>query len=243
MSHAVVDDTEWRAARQALLIEEKALQRRRDELAAKRRQLPWRVVAKDYRFTGEEGERTLAELFGDSSQLAIYHFMFHPEWEEGCKSCSFWADSYDRSVTHLAARDARLIAVSRAPLDKLTAYRERLGWTFPWYSSYESDFNFDFEVSFTPKQLATKDGSYNYRDGAVFAEEMPGLSTFIKTPDGTVHHTYSTYSRGLDPFNTTYQLLDVMPKGRDEDALEFSMSWLRRNDEYRDRSTAVAGSS
>ena len=232
MHPTVADDAEWRAARAALLAEEKALQAQRDELAAKRRQLPWRKMVKDYRFMSEAGESNLGELFGSSSQLLVYHFMFHPEWEAGCKSCSFWADSYDRSVAHLAARDARLVAVSRAPLAKLLEYRERMGWTFPWYSSSGSDFNFDFDVSFTDAQVAAGDGGYNYREGNAPGLEMPGLSVFKKDPDGAVFHTYSTYSRGLDPFNSTYQLLDVLPAGRDESDLEYPMAWLRRRDEY-----------
>lgn len=233
VSHSIVSDSEWLAARRTLLEEEKAFQKKRDELAARRRDLPWRRVDKDYRFRGESGTCSLGDLFGDSSQLIVYHFMFHPDWEEGCKSCSFWADNYDRSVVHLRARDTSLVAVSRAPLEKLIAYRRRLGWTFPWYSSSDSDFNYDFNVSFTPEQLARKEGSYNYREGAVFGEEMPGISVFIKDQDA-VYHTYSTYSRGLDPFNATYQLLDIVPKGRDEDSLKYSMEWLRRNDEYGD---------
>lgn len=232
MNARVTDDTTWRAARAELLEEEKALQRQRDELARKRQHLPWRKVPKDYRFSGATGERDLAQLFGAYSQLLVYHFMFHPEWEAGCKSCSFWADSYDRSVAHLAARDARLVAVSRAPLAKLLEYRERMGWVFPWYSSSESDFNADFGVSFTETQVEHGEGRYNYKEGNAPALEMPGLSAFKKDADGTVYHTYSTYSRGLDPFNTTYQLMDVLPKGRDETALDYPMAWLKRRDEY-----------
>lgn len=232
MSHAIVDDNEWLAARRKLLEEEKALQRQRDALARRRRELPWRKIEKNYAFQGEGGRCTLDELFGDSSQLIVYHFMFHPDWEEGCKSCSFWADHYDGSVTHLKARDTSLVAISRAPLDKLLQYRERLGWSFPWFSSADSEFNFDFDVSFTPEQLENKEGSYNYRDGAVFGEEMPGISVFAKGDDGMIYHTYSTFSRGLDPFNASYQLLDIVPKGRDEDALKYTMDWLRRSDDY-----------
>ena len=232
MSHRVVNDAEWLAARRELLKAEKALQQQRDDVARRRRELPWRRVEKDYAFQGKDGQAGFAELFGEQSQLVVYHFMFHPEWDEGCKSCSFWADNYDGSVRHLAARDTRLVAVSRAPFDKLRRYRQRLGWSFPWYSSLGSDFNFDFAVSFTPQQVEARDGRYNYRDGNVWSEEMPGISVFLKDEDGAIYHTYSTYSRGLDPFNATYQLLDIVPKGRDEEALPFPMEWVRRNDEY-----------
>lgn len=232
MSHPIVNNDEWLAARRALLEKEKAFQAQRDELAKARRELPWRKVEKDYTFQNAEGEHTLADLFAGCSQLIVYHFMFHPDWEEGCKSCSFLTDSYNGNVEHLKARDASLVAVSRAPFDKLSNYRDRLGWTFPWYSSSASDFNFDFGVSFTPEQLETKNGGYNYRDGAVFGEEMPGISVFVKADDGAILHTYSTYARGLDPFIVTYQLLDLVPKGRDEDALSFTMEWVRRHDEY-----------
>ena len=232
MSHPIVDNEEWLAARRALLEKEKAFQKQQDELARLRRELPWRKVEKSYAFQGVDGTQTLADLFGGSSQLIVYHFMFHPDWEEGCKACSFLTDGYNGTIPHLKARDTNLVAVSRAPLDKLMPYRERLGWSFPWYSSAGNDFNFDFGVSFTPEQLEAKDGSYNYRDGGAFGEEMPGMSVFLKTDDGTIFHTYSTYARGLDPFIVTYRLLDIVPKGRDEEALPFTMAWVRRNDEY-----------
>ncbi|MBT8099723.1 MAG: DUF899 domain-containing protein [Gammaproteobacteria bacterium] len=227
----IVSDDEWLAARLDLLAQEKDLQRARDRLAAARRALPWCRVAKDYRFASERGEQTLAELFGDASQLLIYHFMYHPDWDEGCKSCSFWADGYDGVQAHLLARDTRLIAVSRGPLEKLLAYRERMGWTFPWVSSASNSFNRDFGVTFTQEEIDSGDADYNYRKTSRIGEEMPGLSVFRKQ-DGEIYHTYSTYSRGLDPFNTAYQLLDLTSKGRDEDELQYTMEWLRRRDEY-----------
>jgi predicted dithiol-disulfide oxidoreductase (DUF899 family) len=230
MKH-VLSDENWLAARRELLDEEKAFQVARDKLAQKRRELGYRRVHKDYVFESENGPRTLNEIFAGNSQLLVYHFMFHPDWDEGCKSCSFWADSYNGVIAHLKARDVSLAAVSRGPLEKLLAYRKRMGWSFPWLSSGENSFNDDFNVSFTPEQIESGNAMYNYRKSRRIGEEMPGLSAFVKIGD-EIFHSYSTYSRGLDPFNTAYQLLDLTPKGRDEDDLEFSMSWLRRHDDY-----------
>ncbi|MDX1516857.1 MAG: DUF899 domain-containing protein [Woeseiaceae bacterium] len=227
----VVSDQEWRKARVELLEAEKELQRARDELAARRRELPWRKVDKHYTFESESGDKSLSDLFGDRSQLLVYHFMFGPDWDEGCKSCSFWADNFNGLVPHLAARDVSLVAVSRAPLDKLVAYRHRLGWSFPWVSSLGSDFNADFHVTFDQAAIDAGKAYYNYRDTGDVVEEMPGLSAF-KRYEGAVYHTYSTYSRGLDPFNAAYQLLDLTPDGRNEDDLPYTMDWLRRRDEY-----------
>lgn len=229
--NGIVSDQEWLAARQQLLEDEKALQASRDALAARRRALPWRVVERDYVFDTERGRKSLAELFGNASQLLVYHFMFHPEWDAGCKSCSFWADSYDGSVAHLAARDVSLFAVSRAPLELLLAYRDRMGWCFPWASSATNTFNFDFGVSFSPRQIADGTASYNYGASSAKIEELPGISVFARDGDA-VFHTYSTYGRGLDPFNATYQLLDIVPRGRDEADLTYPQEWLRRHDEY-----------
>lgn len=228
----IVSKEEWLAARKELLQEEKALQRTRDALAKKRRELPWRKIEQEYRFEGEKGRVSLAELFADCSQLLLYHFMYHPEWDEGCKSCSFWADQYDAAIPHLRARDVQLVCVSRAPLQVLLAYRDRMGWSFPWFSSEGSSFNYDFGVSFTPEQVESGDGMYNYRRGGRLGAEMPGLSTFVRDDAGNVFHTYSTFSRGLDALNATYQMLDLVAKGRDEDELEFTMAWVRRHDEY-----------
>lgn len=225
------DDKAWLEARRELLAKEKAFQRARDELAQQRRELPWRRILTPYDFDTENGQRSLVDLFGDASQLIVYHFMFHPDWDEGCKSCSFWADSYDRAVPHLKARDVALIAVSRAPLDKLLAYRNRLGWSFPWVSSADNSFNYDFGVSFTPEQIETGDATYNYREGKVTIEELPGISVFVRDGD-KVFHTYSTYARGLDPYNSTYQLLDIVPYGRNEADLPYPQDWVRRHDEY-----------
>jgi len=230
--HRIVSNEEWLAARKTLLEQEKALQHARDELAARRRALPWRRLDSDYLFETEHGRQSLRELFGDMTQLIVYHFMFHPEWDAGCKSCSFWADTYAGSVAHLAARDVSLVAVSRAPLHLLLAYRQRMGWQFSWVSSASNSFNYDFEVSFSRKQLDAGVASYNYRRGGATIEELPGISVFARDGDD-VFHTYSTYSRGLDPFNATYQLLDIVPKGRDEDALPYPQDWVRRHDEYR----------
>ena len=228
----IATDDEWLAARRELLAEEKALQKARDALAKKRRELPWRKLDADYVFDGEDGPTSLAGLFGDASQLLVYHFMFHPDWDEGCKSCSFWADSFDAAIPHLRARDVALAVVSRGPLDKLLAYRRRLGWRFPWYSSADNTFNRDFGVSFTPDEIESGDAPYNYREGGWIGEEMPGLSTFVRDKAGDVYHTYSTYSRGLDPLNPTYQMLDLVAKGRNEVDLPYPMDWVRRHDEY-----------
>jgi len=228
----IVSDEEWLAARQELLAEEKSFQLARDALAEKRRTLPWRRIDEKYQFDGENGSLSLDELFGDCTQLLVYHFMYHPEWEEGCKSCSFWADGYDRMVPHLKARDVSLVAISRASLDKLLAYRERMGWSFPWFSSAGNSFNFDFHVSFTPELIEAGDAQYNFRPMQGGIQELPGISAFKKAADGTVFHTYSTFARGLDTFNTAYQMLDVAPDGRNEGELDYTQSWVKRRDEY-----------
>jgi predicted dithiol-disulfide oxidoreductase (DUF899 family) len=222
---------EWRAARIALLAKEKELNRRRDELAAQRRQLPWVEVARQYEFDGPDGRIGLRDLFAGKSQLLVYHFMFGPDWEEGCPGCSFWADSFDGMPVHLAHRDASLVAVSRAAYPRLAAYKERMGWSFPWYSAAGSDFNFDYGVSFTPVQQR-EGAEYNFRHFGEIYEESPGLSVFATDGSGKVFHTYSAYSRGLDPFNSGYQLLDLTPRGRDEQDLPWTMAWLRRHDSY-----------
>ena len=224
---------EWMEARVKLLDREKALNRQRDELAEQRRQLPWVRIDKDYWFEGPDGERTLRDLFDGHTQLLAYHFMFGPDWDEGCPSCSFWADSYDGTQVHLAHRDVSFVCVSRAPYPKLAAYKARMGWTFPWFSSAPSDFNFDFGVSFTPGQQENG-GDYNFTRLEHPPEEAPGLSAFAIDESGDVYQTYSTYSRGLDPLNTAYQLLDLAPRGRDEDNLAWTMEWLRRHDAYDD---------
>lgn len=225
-------NSEWLSARLELLEAEKKLQRARDNLAKKRRALPAREILSDYEFAAEDATQTLLDLFGDHSQLLVYHFMFHPDWDEGCKSCSFWADSFDPCIPHLAARDVAFAVISRAPLEKLLAYRKRMNWQFPWVSSNENSFNFDFDVSFSAAQLDAGETQYNYRRLANVGPEMPGVSVFCRDSNNTLQHTYSTFARGLDTLNPVYQLLDLVPKGRDEDKLPYPMDWVRRHDEY-----------
>lgn len=214
---------DWEAARLDLLDAEKAHMRAGDELARRRRELPWVPVETEYSFDTEHGRRTLAELFQTRGQLVVYHFMYGTDWEEGCPSCSFWADNFDGTVAHLAARDVAFVAASTAPLDELLAYRTRMGWSFPWVSSGGTTFNEDFEVAGSSR--------YNFSATPEPIGESPGLSVFALR-DGQVFHTYSTYARGLEAFNGAYHLLDMVPKGRDEDDLAWTMAWLRRRDQY-----------
>src|SRR5262245_32487656 len=231
-SHTIVSRDEWVEARKALLAKEKEFTKVRDELSSQRRSLPWERVEKEYTFEGPNGRETLAQLFGERHQLIVYHFMFGPDWEEPCKSCSFWADNFDRIVVHLNQRDATMVAVSRAPLAKLEAYRKRLGWTFKWVSSLGSDFNRDYHVSFTPDDVAKGNYVYNYARQDSSMEERPGISVFYRDPQGTIFHTYSCYARGLDMLNVAYHWLDLVPKGRDEAGLPWPMAWVRLRDEY-----------
>ncbi|ETW98875.1 MAG: hypothetical protein ETSY1_17100 [Candidatus Entotheonella factor] len=234
-SRPVVSREAWLEARQAYLLKEKEFTRLRDELSQQRRELPWVQVDKAYVFHGPNGRETLAELFDGRSQLLIYHFMFGPDWEEGCPSCSFWADHFDGMMIHLNHRDVTMLAVSRAPLEQLEAYKQRMGWTFKWVSSYETDFNYDYHVSFTPQELESGEKYYNYQMGSQFsAPEAPGVSVFYKDETGTIFHTYSCYARGLDILNSTYHHLDLVPKGRDESDLPYPMAWVRRHDRYDD---------
>jgi predicted dithiol-disulfide oxidoreductase (DUF899 family) len=231
--HQVVSQEQWIEARRALLAKEKQLTRERDELARQRRELPWVRVEKEYRFDSPRGKVMLADLFGGRSQLIIYHFMFGPEWKEGCPSCSFVCDHMDGALPHLAARDVSLVMVSRAPLAKIEGFKKRMGWRFPWVSSSGGDFNYDFHASFTPQQRAAGKVDYNYTTQPFPSEEAPGASVFYRDPEtGQIFHTYSTYARGLDPLVGTYTLLDLVPKGRDEDGFAFSMAWLRHHDRY-----------
>ena len=231
-SDRVVSHEQWLAERVAFMAKEKELTRLRDELSRQRRELPWEKVTKSYVFEGMGGKETLADLFGDRSQLVVYHLMFAPTWDEACVSCSFWADNFDGIDIHLAHRDIAFLAISRAPLAKLEAYRKRMGWTFKWVSSGGSDFNFDFGVSFDPAAARSGEATYNYGTGVKVGEEMPGVSVFTKDGNGDVYHTYSTYSRGIDLLNGAYNYVDLTPKGRDEGAR--IMSWLRRHDQYQD---------
>jgi predicted dithiol-disulfide oxidoreductase (DUF899 family) len=225
------DAGEYRAARLELLAREKELTRLRDSIAAQRRRLPWVRLDKTYEFDGPDGRVPMGDLFGGLSQLIVYHFMLGPGWGEGCPLCSFWADSFNRMPVHLAHRDTAFAAVSRAPFDEIDAYQRRMGWSFPWYSSAPGDFNYYFGVSATPQQRAAG-GEYNFRHVDELGEESPGMSVFAINEAGEIFHTYSTYSRGLDPVNSGYQLLDLTPKGRDERDLPWSMAWVRRHDSY-----------
>jgi predicted dithiol-disulfide oxidoreductase (DUF899 family) len=228
----VVSRDEWLNARMALLDEEKAFDRRRDELSSARRALPRVRMESDYEFTGADGPVSFSQLFGGRSQLIVYHFMLGPSWEAGCPSCSYLADHFDGMLAHLAHRDTSFVAVSSAPIEEITKYKQRMGWRFPWVSSAGNDFNRDFEVSFTAEELANG-VRYNYRDNIEFPmEEAPGASVFLKNTDGEIFHTYSTYARGLDHLIGTYQWLDLTAKGRDEGELPFTMAWVRRHDEY-----------
>lgn len=217
----------WRSARVALLAKEKALSRMRDEIAAERRALP-RVPVEDYVFDAPAGKVTLSALFADKSQLIIYHFMLGPNAENPCKSCSFWAEHFDSIRVHLPHRDAELAVVSRAPIAKIEQVRERMGWRFPWVSSHASSFNQDFRVTFSKEQVGQK--LYNFDTQDAWEGESPGLSAFERGEDGALFHTYSTYSRGLDVLNGTYQMIDLLPKGRNEGGK--GMAWVRHKDRY-----------
>src|SRR5580692_832899 len=229
--HKVVSHDEWIAARTAYLAEEKAFSKARDSLSRKRRELPWEKVEKKYLFDGPHGKETLADLFGGKSQLFIYHFMLGPGWEAGCPSCSLVADHFDGAVAHLAQRDIAFVVVSRAPLMEIEKFKKRMGWKFKWVSSFGSDFNHDYHVSFSKDELASGKVLYNYEQREFPREEGPGMSVFYKN-DGRIFHTYSAYARGLDILVGTYNLLDFAPKGRDEDSLASPMGWLRHHDRY-----------
>ena len=231
MTEIVTDRDTWLAARRALLEKEKAHARAGDELAAQRRALP-KMPVENYVFDGTDGAVTLAELFDGCSQLIVQHIMFGPDWDEGCAICSFWADGFDPMVVHMRQRDISFVGVSRAPVDKLAAYRDRMGWTFPWVSSLNNRFNFDFGVSLSPEDQASGTVNYNYADVPARMDEMHGTSVFERTDTGALLHTYSTYGRGLDPMNAAYGYIDLTPKGRDEDDLPFSMAWVQRHDRY-----------
>lgn len=230
--HPVVSRDEWLAARQRHLAHEKDFTHHRDRLSAERRALPWVKVDKAYVFDGPDGKATLADLVAGRGQLIVYHFMLGPGWEQGCPSCSFLADHFDGAVVHLAHRDVTLVAVSRAPLAEIQAFKKRMGWQFTWVSSHGNDFNRDYHVSFGADDLAKGEVYYNYRKMEFSSEEAPGASVFVKNQAGDVFHTYSTYGRGLDILIGTYNFLDLVPKGRDEADLPWTMAWVRHHDRY-----------
>ena len=228
MSHRVVSHDQWIAARKELLAQEKEFTRQRDELSRRRRELPWERVEKDYLFDGPNGQQSLADLFDGRSQLIVYHFMFLPEWEAGCPHCSFWADNFDDNVIHLNHHDTSMVAISRAPSAKLEAYRKRMAWSFKWLSSGDSDFNYDYGVSFRPEEQ--KASAYNYGTIVPGMSDREGISVFFKDADGSLFHTYSAYARGIDMMNTAYHYIDLTPKGREEG--DKPQYWVRRHDEY-----------
>ena len=230
--HKVVSKNEWLEARKMLLKKEKDFTLLRDQLSQERRDLPWEAVDKEFVFEGPNGKETLSELFDGRSQLIVYHFMFDPSWDAGCPSCSFWADNFNGIIVHLNQRDVTMVAVSKAPYNKLAQYGKRMGWNFKWVSSYDTDFNFDYNVSFRPEEVAKKEGMYNFTTQDPLTTQREGVSVFYKDPAGHIFHTYSSYARGIDMLNVAYHYLDLVPKGRDEANNEFRQFWVRRHDEY-----------
>lgn len=229
--HTIVSKQEWIKARKSFLSKEKEFTRLRDQLSAERRALPWVKVENDYVFDGPEGKQNLSDLFNGKSQLIIYHFMLGPDWDEGCPSCSFWADNFNGIDIHLAHRDISFLCVSRADINKIEAYKKRMGWDFKWVSSLNNTFNYDYGVSFTPEEKEANEITYNYLKQPYFIDELAGTSVFIKDDQADIYHTYSTYSRGLDILNGAYNYMDLTPKGRDEG--DGIMHWLRRHDQYK----------
>ncbi len=228
----IVSRDEWFNARLDHLDKEKAFTKARDALSAARRELPWVKVDQSYNFDGPNGKQSLADLFAGRSQLIVYHFMYGPDWEEGCPSCSFWADNYNGTIAHLNHRDINMVAISNAPLANLDAYKKRMGWDFTWVSSLGTTFNRDYGVTFTPEEIDAGEAFYNYHKGKTNLQEAPGISVYYRDENNDVYHTYSCYSRGLDMLNGAYHLMDLTPKGRDEDDLPFTMAWVRRHDTY-----------
>lgn len=233
-NHPVVSHEQWLAARTAFLAKEKEFTRLRDDLARQRRMLPWEKVEKAYVFDGTRGKQTLADLFEGRSQLVVYHFMFNPEGNEGCRHCSFWADNFNGIGIHLIHRDVSFVAVSRAPLAKIQAFQKRMGWDFKWVSAFQNDFNYDYGVSFRPEEIASGTVFYNYRKEPMNMTDREGVSVFYKDASGAIFHTYSAYARGIDIVNGAYHFLDLVPRGRDEDGLEFTQAWVRHHDRYAD---------
>jgi predicted dithiol-disulfide oxidoreductase (DUF899 family) len=231
-SDKIVSHEQWIVARKELLAKEKEYTRLGDELARRRRELPRERVTKDYVFDGPAGKETLSQLFAGRSQLAVYHFMFNPRWEEGCPHCSFWADNFNGIDIHLAHRDVTFVAISHAPLSKLEAFKRRMGWGFKWVSAGENGFNYDYYVSFRPEEMAKGEIFHNYETTKQVMAEHAGASAFYKNAEGEIFHTYSCYARGLDALNGAYHWLDRMPRGRDEEGLAFSQAWVRYHDRY-----------
>lgn len=229
INHPVVTREQWNAASAELLVKEKAHTRAGDALAKERMALPWVLVDKDYTFEGPNGSVSLSDLFDGRSQLIVYHFMYDPTWEAGCSGCSFISDHIDATLPHLNNHDVTLVAVSRAPLSTLDAYKKRMGWGFPWFSSGQGDFNYDFYASYHREDLDAGPVYHNFKTQKLNCEDQPGLSVFYKTPEGEIYHTYSSYERGGEPFITTYNYLDIAPLGRNEDS---AMDWMKRHDEY-----------
>jgi len=230
-NHRVVTREQWLEERKALLAQEKAFTRQREELAQRRRELPWVKVEKFYAFESPTGRETLNDLFEGRRQLVVYHFMFSPEADAGCAHCSYWADHYDGMQAHLNQRDVTFVAVSRPPLAKIEAFKQRMGWRFKWVSSEGSDFNFDYQSSFRPTDLASGKVFYNYVEATPVAPDREGISVFYRDDARNVYHTYSCYARGIDMVNGTYQFLDLVPKGRDEEP-NATQSWVRYHDKY-----------
>lgn len=228
-THRVVAPEDWTRARNELLVKEKEFTRLRDDLSAARRALPWEPVEKHYVFDGPSGRESLSDLFDGRSQLVVYHFMFPPEWESGCKSCSWWADNFERNVVHLAHRDVTLVAISHAPLAKLEAFKRRMGWSFKWVSGPDGEFSRDFHASSRPEKTPTGEAIYNF---------VPALSVFFRDTDGAVYHTYSCHARGIEMLNAGYHFLDLVPKGRDEGSGSHKMAWVRHRDKYDDAKSA-----
>jgi len=238
MQHQVVSREAWLAARTELLRKEKEFTRLRDQLSEERRALPWVKVEKDYVFDGPGGKETLTDLFDGRSQLVVKHFMFGPDWSEGCVGCSFEMDQVQGALMHIGHHDVAYAAVSRAPFPKIEAFRRRMGWSIKWVSSCNNDFNYDFNVSFTPEEIANHAAYYNYRRGASVIDEMSGRSVFYKDEQGQIFHTYSSFARGGEMFLTSYAFLDITPKGRDETINGNLTDWVRHHDRYDD--TAVS---
>ncbi|HKJ17251.1 MAG TPA: thioredoxin family protein [Xanthomonadales bacterium] len=230
----LVPQSEWKVARKALLLAEKALTEALDAVAQKRRELPWVRIDKDYVFEGPDGQQSLVDLFAGKKQLVVYHFMYGPDWEAGCPSCSYVADQFNGADAHLAARDTAFVAISNTSVDKIEAYRKRMGWQFRWLSSLGTDFNSDFHVTYSQQEIDSGEVEHNFEHQKPMGNEYPGLSVFVRTADGRIAHSYSCYARGLDIIMGAYQILDLTPLGRNEGGLPFPMAWVRRHDEYGD---------